>query len=133
MFWEIKRGELKLDEAKFAMRLGLGKTERVAYSYYCQILAESRSFPKTRYTEAANTLGLTEEKVSALVQLTNALGGRRSRLDEVMLTVNDLKYLIKIAEAAGSPLPMSLLLEHLSLKEKKNCDVARFGGHFLFT
>lgn len=116
---EQKREELAISKGKFALQLGLGKDERVAQTYYGQILSDKRSFPEKHFKKVAKILNLSVEELRRLTHESNARGDRRVRLFEVKVNAEDLRYLASIAEAAGGDLPLSLLIQHLPHRPTK--------------
>ncbi len=95
----VERGETK---GEFGKLLGFS-----AFMYE-QVLNGTRPIPKKRLEHVAEVLGVPVDRLAFLSKL-----GKRVLAPDQTLTGDELRYLAGIADAAGVPVRLSLLLEHL--------------------
>ncbi len=101
----VERGETKGEFSKF---LGF------SVSMYDQVLNGTRTLPKKYSVRVSEVINIPADRVMFLSKL-----GRRALLSDHEITGDELRYLAGIADAAGSPVRLSLLLEHLEHYPKR--------------
>ena len=110
---ETKRLELGETKSTFAARFGWSP------QMYAQVRSGVRRMPEKGLLKASDILGISAIELRKIPTVHIPKKSSFVSLEE-LITVEELEYLTKIAQAAGAALPLSLLLQHLAIYRKRD-------------